>query len=130
MGETAPEFADALTLPFWEGARRRTLMMQRCNSCGHHQFYPRSFCLRCRDDSVEWVAVSGRGTVYTRTIIRRAASPDRAVPYVNALVDLDEGPRLFTSLTSLDIGIGDPVELVWQERGDAPPLPVFGPAGG
>ena len=118
-------FGDALTAPFWDGARRGTLMIQRCKQCGSHQFYPRPFCVRCRSDSVAWTAASGLATVYSKTVIRRAASPDQAVPYVNALVDLDEGPRLFTSLLDMDIAIGDRVRVAWRDRAEGPPVPVF-----
>jgi uncharacterized OB-fold protein len=121
-------FGDALTAPFWQGAAQHVLMIQHCAKCGHNQFYPRPFCLKCRSSSPTWIAASGLGTVYSRTVIRRSPNPAQPAPYVNALVDLDEGPRLFTSLTSMDCGIGERVRVTWREREDAPPLPIFEPA--
>lgn len=116
---------DPITAPFWEAAARRTLVIQRCRSCGTHQFYPRPFCLSCNADSLEWVAASGRATVYSQTTVRLQIMPTLAPPYVIALVDLDEGPRLLTLMVGPPCVIGDHVRLVWKERLDAPPLPVF-----
>ncbi len=95
-------------------------MVQRCGACGHHQFYPRPFCLHCQGE-VTWVVVSGLATVYSQTTVC-LAEPH----YTVALVDLDEGPRLLTQLEG-DVlpAIGERVRLGWREREDAPPLPIF-----
>jgi uncharacterized OB-fold protein len=61
------------------------------------------------------------------TTVHRQAAPDRPVPYVNALVQLDEGPRLLTTLVGKPCRIGDRVRVAWQDRAGAPPLPVFEP---
>jgi uncharacterized OB-fold protein len=116
--------------PFWAAAARRELVVQRCRTCGRHQFYARPFCLGCQGTALEWAPVSGRGTVHSLTVVHRQASPDLPVPYVNALVDLDEGPRLLTLLVGGPCRIGDRVRVAWRERAGAPPLPVFEPAEG
>jgi len=121
-------YGDPLTVPFWEAARRRQLLIQRCSTCGNHQFYPRPFCIGCQSDGIEWVPAAGTGTVYTRTTVNVEIAPDLKPPYVVAVVELDEGPRLTTNLTDPELRIGDRVRVSWREREDAPPFPIFGPA--
>lgn len=88
---------------YWAAARDGRLVLQRCETCGHHQLYPRDRCLRCRGP-VSWVEASGRGTVYSSTVIRQNYSrPFREwIPYVVALVDLAEGPRLMTNIVGCE----------------------------
>ena len=127
MGDTS--FGDALTAPFWEGTAQRELRIQRCTACGAHQFYPRPFCLGC-DADVIWVTARGTGVVYSRTTVRIPVTPALEPPYVVALVEIDEGPRLLTVLTDPDLAIGDRVRVSWRQRGNGPPLPVFSPVDG
>ena len=125
----ADSFGDPLTAPFWAAARRREFVIRRCASCGAHTYIPRPFCLGCGSDDVAWVAAKGFGTVYSMTVVRRQASPEFATPYVNAIVELDEGPRLLTNIVGGECRIGDRVRIDWRERANAPPLPVFTPVG-
>jgi uncharacterized OB-fold protein len=120
-------YGDPLHVPFWEGAAEHELRVQRCRRCGAHQFFARPFCLACGADDVAWVAASGLGTVYSLTTVHRQVTPDLPAPYVNALVELDEGPRLLTRLVDGPCRIGDRVRVRWHERPGAPPLPVFAP---
>lgn len=123
-------FGDALTAPFWQGTERRELLVQRCGACGRHQFYPRPFCLACDSTELAWVRTAGTGTIYSFTRIWRGGDPHRKGPHINALVELDEGPRLFTTLVGAEtFAIGQRVQVAWQARSDAPPLPVFEPIG-
>jgi uncharacterized OB-fold protein len=71
------------------------------------------------------VPASGRGTIYSMTTVHRQVSPDLPVPYTNALVQLEEGPRLLTTIVGAPARIGDPVRVTWKDRAGAPPLPVF-----
>jgi uncharacterized OB-fold protein len=119
------EFGDPTTVPFWAAAERRELLIQRCTDCGSHQFYPRPFCLSCNGQSLEWVQAAGTGTVHARTTVHLQVLPDMEPPYVVALVELDEGPRLVTNLVEPAPAIGDRVAVSWRERPGAPPLPVF-----
>lgn len=88
---------------YWGAARQGRLVVQRCRRCGHHQLYPRPHCLVCRG-ALSWVEASGRGTVYSFTVVRQNYSrPFRDwIPYVVALVDLEEGPRLMTNVVGCD----------------------------
>lgn len=122
--------ADPTTEPFWQACAERRLTVQRCRACGHHQFYPRPFCLACESADVAWTEVSGRATIYSLTTVRIPVAEELAPPYLLALVDLDEGPRLLTNIEAETARIGDAVRVSWRERaGGLPPLPVFVPAG-
>lgn len=118
-------YGDALTIPFWEAASRHELIMQRCDDCGHYQFYPRPFCLGCDSTRVSWTPVSGKGHVYSQTTVHIKVLPDLLPPYTVVLVTLDEGPRVLGAMLSRESQIGDRVQVAWQERSDAPPLPAF-----
>ena len=126
MSDRAPApYGDPLHVPFWQAAMRRQLVIQHCAACGAHQFFARPFCLGCESDRLEWVPASGLGTIYSVTTVHRQASPDLPVPYVNALVQLDEGPRLLTTIVGQPGEIGARVRVAWRDRAGAPPLPVF-----
>ncbi len=122
-----PEYGDALTAPFWAAAARHELIIQRCRACGAHQFYPRPFCLACESSDLFWVGAAGTGTVYSMTTVHMQVSPELVPPYVVAIVQLDEGPRLMTNIVDGACRIGDRVRVAWRERPGAPPLPVFSP---
>jgi uncharacterized OB-fold protein len=96
----APPAPTLETRPYWDGCKRHEPRIQRCGACGHYQFYPRIYCAQCFSDRVEWVTASGRATVLSFTVVRRPVSPAFApdVPYVVALVTLDEGPSMMTNI--------------------------------
>ena len=115
---------------YWESAKERRLVVRRCRECGEAHFMPRSQCPRCWSDQLEWVDCAGTGTVYTFSIVHRAPTPDFAVigPYVVALIDLDEGPRMFANVLgrdAMEVRIGDRVHVVFEPRGDAMLIPQF-----
>jgi uncharacterized OB-fold protein len=124
----ASAFGDAMSAPFWAAACERRLLIQRCGACGTHQFYPRPLCVTCGGLDVTWVQAKGEGTVYSMTTVRVPVTPELPPPYVVALVELDEGPRLLTNLVGEGLAIGDHVRVQWRERSGQPPLPVFGSA--
>ena len=119
------EFGDPTTAAFWKACRERRLLVQRCGACGHHQFYPRPFCLACEASDLAWVEVSGKGTVYSATTVRVPVDPALTPPYQVAIVELAEGPRLLTNVEGKPAAIGQPVTLRWRARDPLPPLPVF-----
>jgi uncharacterized OB-fold protein len=105
---------DEVARPYWEAAARGELLYQACPACGHHQLYPRALCTACGAEPV-WQRASGRGTVHTFTVIRQNwAEPFRGLaPYVVAIVELAEGPRMMTNITDCDpdqVEIGMAVE--------------------
>src|SRR3954470_15495799 len=113
---------------FWTGGRDGQLLIIRCTSCGYWVHPPSPRCPQCLSDAVEPQAVRGRGTVYSFTINRQAWVPDLEVPFVLAIVELDEqtGLRLMTTVGCKpdEIEIGLPVEVAFLERGPAF-IPVF-----
>jgi uncharacterized OB-fold protein len=127
---------DAESAPYWEAAAEGRLVFRRCDACGHAFLYPRSACPRCWSTDVEWVEASGRGTVYSFTVIHRndlAPFRDR-LPYVVAVVELEQGPRLTTNVEGVDpaeVRCGMPVRVAFREEshdhGDPMTVPVFRP---
>lgn len=111
---------------WWEATRSRRLVVQSCRTCGHRQHYPRAMCIRCGGVDLGWVETDGGGTIYSFTHSHR--SPDPATfepPYTIAIVTLDEGPRLLTTVTGDRIRCDARVRLGWQPVGDGRYLPVF-----
>jgi uncharacterized protein len=124
---------DAETQPFWDAAREERLLIKRCNACGQPHFYPRPFCPHCWSDDVAWEEASGRGTLYTFSIVRRNDLPpfNERVPYVAAVVDLDEGVRILSNVVDCDIddvAIGMSLEVTFRQETDDVSLPLFRPA--
>jgi uncharacterized OB-fold protein len=122
----------SLTAPYWSGASRGTLLLQRCGACHRYQFYPRHACTSCASTELEWAEASGRGTIYSYTVFYRPPHPafDR-LPLVIALVDLEEGPRMTTNIVGCDFGeirIGMSVLVEFEELTENVALPVFSPA--
>ena len=122
------------TRRYWEAARRHQLELPRCRRCGHPFFYPRASCPRCLSGDLEWVAASGRGTLHTFTVVYRGARAfPLGTPYVIAIVELAEGPRLMTNLVDVEpdparLRIGMPVEVVFADVSADVALPRFRPA--
>jgi uncharacterized OB-fold protein len=121
------------TRPFWDAAAEGTLLIQRCGACDEWQYYPRPFCKRCWSEDVAWVEASGKGTVYTFSIVRRndmPPFPDR-VPYVPAIIELEEGPRMMSEVVGLEpeqVQIGQAVVVDFAAMDDELKRPVFRPA--
>lgn len=119
-----------LTRPFWESAAAGRLVIQHCNRCGKPQFFPRIYCISCMASDVTWRECSGFGTVYTFTINRRGANPfmQERVPYVVAMIDLDEGVRLMSNIIDSPIeqvAIGSRVRVVFDKASETLALPQF-----
>ncbi len=123
------------TEEFWAGTRRGQLRIQRCNACGKAYFFPRPFCPFCSSKDVAWFTASGRGKLYSYVINHRPAYGFRDdAPYVIAVVELDEGPRMMTNIIGVEptpehLPIDLPVEVTWEKQDDAITLPLFRPIG-
>lgn len=121
-GKPVPE-PSADTTRFWEACDEERLVVQECTACGKRRFYPAAVCPAC--GHTEWTEVecSGRGTVRSHSTVHRPPSDAFAddVPYVVALVELDEGPMVMANVLDCDPGevtTGAPVALTWESRGD------------
>ncbi len=114
-----PEPSDT-SRPFWEGVRARELRLQRCHDCRKHIYYPREVCPFCLSERLDWVVASGKGKVYSYTVVRRAMHPAfrEDVPYVLAIVELEEGPRLSTNIVGTDpeqVKVDMPVQAAYDD---------------
>ncbi|MCS6924895.1 MAG: OB-fold domain-containing protein [Candidatus Binatia bacterium] len=124
--------ADDLSRPFWEAARQHRLVVQRCQACGYFNHPPRSACDACLSPQLCFEPVSGRGTIYSFTVMHQPAVAGFAeqLPYLNILVELDEQPLLFM-VSDLPIGerekvrIGARVEVCFEEIDATLTLPQF-----
>ena len=119
------------TQPYWDATKRHVLMIQRCDGCGEHYFYPRPLCPRCFSRAVSWVQVSGKGRLHTYTINYR---PPRTFPtqspLIIAIIELDEGPRLMSNIVGAEpdpakLRCDAKVEVVFEDLTDAITLPKF-----
>jgi uncharacterized protein len=126
---------DPVTRPFWESLKAHAIELQKCGGCGRFVYYPRAVCPACLSDDLAWTPVSGRGVVHAFTIPGRHPNPAFAarLPYVVALVELEEGPRILSNLVAVDptpdaVKIGMPVEIVYDDVTEEMTLPRFRPA--
>ena len=96
--------ATEISAPFWEGLKAERLVIQQCNACDHWVFYPRRHCPSCLAHDLTWRDVSGGAMLYSFTVARIATLPDFAdeMPQKLAVVELDEGVRINTTLVGLD----------------------------
>jgi uncharacterized OB-fold protein len=96
------------SVPFWEGAKAGRLMLPRCNRCGRFWFPPSQRCRHCLSADFEWRESAGKGRIYSFVVYHRTYHPafETEVPYVVAIVELDEGPRLLTNI------VGTPPDAV------------------
>jgi uncharacterized OB-fold protein len=131
LPEATPE-----TREFWEGAKRHELRIQRCLDCKRAYFYPRPFCPHCASRNVEWFTASGKGTLYSYVIVHRGPPGFQDwLPYVIAVVQLQEGPRMMSNVINVEptpehLPPDLPLEVTWEQQSDDITLPLFQPAGG
>lgn len=120
---------DPDSAPYWAALNENRLVLKNCGDCGRAHFYPRELCPHCHSANLTWIEASGRGEIYSFTVCRRPAGPAFAadVPYVVALVDLAEGPRMMTRIVGdpAAVAIGQKVGVVFERQSDDLALPVF-----
>lgn len=122
----APPPVNPETKPFWDAAAEGKLLIKKCASCGELHYYPRAGCPFCFSDRTEWQTASGRGTIYSYSVTRRAP-----VPYAIAYVTLEEGVTMMTNIVDCDfdsIRIGQKVRVVFKPSDGGPPVPMFTPS--
>nr|WP_247746010.1 OB-fold domain-containing protein [Streptomyces oryzae] len=143
---------DAFTAPYWQAAAEGRLLLRRCRAlgCGLAHHYPREFCPHCWSEDVDWEDASGDATLYTWSVVHRNDLPPfgTRVPYVAAVVELAEGPRMMTEITDCPpeaLQVGMELRVAFrtvggatvgsEESGSAPEpaapelaVPVFRPA--
>ncbi|MSQ26888.1 MAG: hypothetical protein EXR51_01950 [Dehalococcoidia bacterium] len=125
---------DALTQPFWDAAGKGRLVVQRCGGCGYYNHPPQPLCDRCSSRDLKFQPVSGRGMVYSFTVMRQrnVAGFEGEVPYVNLLVELEEQPLLFMISwlpggATEGLAIGQLVSVSFERTEEGMALPQFRP---
>ncbi len=125
---------DHASVHYWQSAAEGKLVLQRCVTCGDYQFYPRALCASCAGET-EWVDASGRGTLYTFTVIRqnRSAAFKDLSPYAVGIIELEEGVRMMSNIVECDVDrleVGMALEVLLLKAADDVGLPFWRPAGG
>ncbi len=117
---------DRDTQPFWEAQNNHELKFQKCSRCAHVRYLPGPLCPECRSFEFEWTASSGRGVIYSYTVVRHQTHPAFSVPYTIVLVEMEEGPRVIAQLRAPEdaVAIGAPVHVEWEDHAQQS-LPVF-----
>jgi uncharacterized OB-fold protein len=118
---------DRDTAPFWEAQRNHELRLQRCSGCGTFRFPVTPLCPACRSFDFDWAPCSGRGTIYSYTVVHHQTHPAFPVPYTIVLVELEEGPRLIGQLHGAPgaaISIDALARVEWEDVPNQP-LPVW-----
>jgi uncharacterized protein len=120
------------TQPFWDAAKKHEVLLPRCRECAKFFFYPRSTCPYCLSDQIDWVAASGKGTIYSFTVSYRPGHPAfiSDVPYNIAVVELEEGVRMMTNILRCkneELKIGMSVEAVFEDINQQVTLIKFKP---
>ena len=121
-----------LTRPFWEAANEGRLAIQGCQACGYYNHPPRPLCDRCQSGDLRFEEVSGDGTVWSFTVMHQKsiAGFQDSVPYVTALVELDEQKHLLlvTNLPGVsaeNVKVGMRVKVSFERLSDEIALPQF-----
>ena len=118
---------DPETEEYWNAIDDGKLLVRTCKACSKAHHYPRTICPNCGSDDTHFIEASGRGVIYTYSVMRRAP-----VPYAIAYVTLEEGPHMLTNIVDCDfdqLEIGQKVTVTFQEtEGEGPSVPVFTPA--
>ena len=119
---------------YWQKAKQGELRLRNCKSCGNAYFYPRDISPCCFSRDTDWIQASGKATLFTYGIVQRAPHPGFVddVPFVTAVVELEEGPKMATNIviedpTPENLQIGMALEVVFEDITDELALPKFKP---
>lgn len=120
---------------FWQGLKQRKLKFQKCSACGTFSHPPRVRCAKCKGEAWEWVESSGKGRIYSWTVVRQEVHPAFRVPFEVVLVEMvnEPGVRLISNLVDCgpeEVSFDMPVELCFREVTREWALPMFRKAGG
>ena len=124
---------NADTQPFWDACRQHELRFQKCLGCNHVRWPASIICPSCYSKETEWIKAGGKGTVYTYTVYHQAFHPafKEDIPYVTAIIELEEGPHFLSNIVGCDpaeVYCDMPVEVTWEDVDENYSLPKFKPA--
>lgn len=117
-----------LSKPHWDGCKEGKLRVQKCADCAAYTFIPAPCCSSCLSENLEWVDSSGQGVLYSYTLVHRPQQPSFEVPYIVAVVELEEGWHMLSNLKDVapeEVEIGMPLEVIFEERSPEITLPLF-----
>lgn len=122
-----------ITEEFWKAAKRHELSIQRCRHCNEYFFPPREVCPQCMSLKLEWIRVSGKGKIFSFTLVRVSPHPsfNADIPYTVAIIELNEGPHIMSNLIDCkieDIRVNMPVTTVFEDVTSELSLVKFRPA--
>ncbi len=118
--------------PFWDGCSQGKLLVQKCKACSRPVFYPKLFCPFCLSQELEWIEAKGTGKVYTFTVVYAYQPTEFSedVPYIVAVIDLDEGVRLMSNIVDCkpeEVRCDMEVEVVFEKATEEVTFPKFRP---
>jgi len=118
------------TEAFWKACGRHELRFRKCGACAFIRWPPSTYCPRCYSKEMEWITASGKGKIYTFAVYHRVFHPafKDDVPYVVALVELEEGPFFLSNIVGCkpdEVSCGMPVEVIWEDVTEDFTLPKF-----
>lgn len=119
--------------PYWEACRRGELVHFRCPDCGHGEARPFTVCSHCGGRRGAWVAGTGRGELYSWTVVWRPQHPRFSVPYAPAVVAMDDGYHMISAVIGCrteDLHAGLRLEVEFHPASDEITLPYFRPESG
>jgi len=125
-----PKVDELDTREFWLATKNKELRYQKCDTCGTVVWHPRRHCPGCTGSELSWHTASGKGTLYTFSVVRQSYHPffRTQVPYAVAWIDLDEGPRLLSNVVGFtdpsELACGQTVEVTWEEHEEVN-IPLF-----
>ena len=116
--------------PFWEGCKKHSLLIQKCQDCQTVIFYPKMFCPDCLSSNIEWIKASGRGKVYSYMTVYSYQPTEfqEDLPYVVAVIELEEGVRLMSNIIECPpekLKCDMEVEVVFEDVTEEITLPKF-----
>jgi uncharacterized OB-fold protein len=128
--EKALPEVNPVTKPFWDYCKSHELRMQFCTSCEEWIWYPKAWCPSCgKRSNIEWRKLSGKGNVYSFTVIRQVIDNSPAfqvdLPFIIGLIELEEGPRIYSNLSDKEVEIGDTVSVFFDDVTAEFSLPKF-----
>jgi uncharacterized OB-fold protein len=117
---------------FWDGCKEHKLLFQKCLNCGLVRWPPSIICPNCHSNDTEVIEAAGEGKIYTYAVYHQAYHPgfESEIPYVTAVIELEEGPHLLSNITDCEpdeLECDMPVEVVWEDITKEFSLPKFKP---